>query len=131
MRLNKNIWRIAREIFVADTTEEAMDEAINGTIGRDFRDYFLQLLPDSPYFNLLKTHDDMPDADVTAEYMAQNVWIVGSPDEVEAKIRRLYTDVGGFGVLLVMAHEWEPRDKWLHSTELLARDVMPRLADLA
>ncbi len=128
---DRSIWRIAREIFVADTTEEALDEAINGTIGRDFRDYFLQLLPDSPYFNLLKTHDDMPDADVTAEYMAENVWIVGSPDEVEARLRKLYADVGGFGVLLVMAHEWEPRDKWLHSIELLARDVMPRLADLA
>ena len=102
---DRGIWRIAREIFVADTTDEAMDEAINGTIGRDFRDYFLQLLPDSPYFNLLKTHDDMPDADVTAEYMAENVWIVGSPDEVEARLRKLYADVGGFGVVLVTAHE--------------------------
>ena len=83
------------------------------------------------HFNLLKTHDDMPDADVTAEYMAENVWIVGSPDEVEARLRKLYADVGGFGVVLVMAHEWEPRDKWLHSIELLAREVIPRLADLA
>ena len=128
---DRSIWRVAREIFVADTTEEAMDEAINGTIGRDFRDYFFQMLPDSPYFNLLKTHDDMPDEDVTLEYMAENVWIVGSPDDVEAKIRNLYAEIGGFGVLLEMGHEWEPRDKWLHSMELLANDVMPRLADLA
>ena len=36
----------------------------------------------------------------------------------------------GFGVLLAMGHEWEPRDKWVHSMTLLADEVMPRLADL-
>ena len=128
--LDSSSWRIARDIFVADSTEEALDGAINGTLGRDFRDYFFRYLPQTPYFRLLKTHEDMLDADVTLEYMAENVWIVGSPDAVEAKIRQLHTDVGGFGVLLAMGHEWEPRDQWLHSIELLANEVMPRLGDL-
>ena len=76
-----------------------------------------------------KTDPEMPDSEVTAEYMLDNIWIVGSPDEVVGKLRRLYRDVGGFGVLLTMGHEWEPRDKWVHSMTLLAEEVMPKVAD--
>ena len=72
----------------------------------------------------------MPDIDVTPEYVMENVWIVGSPDEVEEKLRSLHDEVGGFGVLLAMGHEWSPADKWEQSMTLLAKEVMPRLADL-
>ena len=48
-----------------------------------------------------------------------------------AKIRRLYHDVGGFGVLLAMGHEWEQRDEWERSFSLLKREVLPRLAGLS
>ena len=58
----------------------------------------------------MKTNTDMPDSDVTTEYLLDNIWIVGSPDDVAAKLRRLYQDAGGFGVLLAMGHEWQPRD---------------------
>jgi hypothetical protein len=29
-----------------------------------------------------------------------------------------------------MAHEWQPKDKWVHAMTLLAQEVMPQLADL-
>ena len=79
---------------------------------------------------LYKRDQEMPDEDVTPEYVMENVWIVGDPDEVAAKIRALYEEVGGFGVLLAMGHEWSPLDKWQRSMELLANEVMPRVADL-
>ncbi|SVD40924.1 uncharacterized protein METZ01_LOCUS393778, partial [marine metagenome] len=39
-------------------------------------------------------------------------------------------EVGGFGVLLAMGHEWSPLDKWQTSMELLANEVMPKVEDL-
>jgi alkanesulfonate monooxygenase SsuD/methylene tetrahydromethanopterin reductase-like flavin-dependent oxidoreductase (luciferase family) len=63
--------------------------------------------------------------------LCDEVWIVGSPDEVEQRMRALYDEVGGFGVLLAMAHEWEPADGWKRSLHLLAKEVMPRLTDLS
>ena len=72
----------------------------------------------------------MPLSEITAEYMVDNVWIVGSPKEVAEKISQLYIDVGGFGVLLAMGHEWEPKDQWINSMSLLAQEVMPNLDDL-
>ena len=105
------------------------EEALHGVLARDFQDYFLKLLPKNKMMDLLKTDTEMPDSDVNIEYLVDNIWIVGSPDEVAGKLRRLYEDVGGFGVLLAMGHEWHPRDKWERSMTLLAQEVMPRLAE--
>ena len=127
----RSTWRIAREVYVADTTDEARDQALNGTLGRDFEGYFLNLLPLFKMMDLMKTDSEMPDSDVTLEYLLDNIWIVGSPDEVAGKLRRLYEDVGGFGVLLAMGHEWQPRYKWERSMTLLAQEVMSQLADLS
>ncbi len=127
---NRADWRIAREIYVAETTEQAREEVLNGTIGRDFRQYFIPLMRYMKAVSLFKTDPDIPDEDITPEYLVDNVWIVGSPDEVTEKIRQMYRDVGGFGVLLAMGHEWDPEEGWLNSVTTLAKDVMPRLADL-
>ena len=80
--------------------------------------------------NVFKSDPDMADSEITLEYLVDNIWIVGSPDDVEAKIRALYEEVGGFGVLLAMGHEWSPKDPWVNSMELLANEVLPRLSDL-
>ena len=99
-------------------------------MARDFAGYFLKMLPLRNLLSLMKTDPDMPDSDVTVEYLLDNVWIVGSPEDVSLKLRKLYEDVGGFGVLLAMGHEWEPHDRWVHSVELLSQQVMPALSDL-
>ena len=78
----------------------------------------------------MKTDPNMADSEVTPEYLVDNIWVVGSPDEVAHKLRRLHHDVGGFGVLLAMAHEWQPKERWQRSMTLLARDVMTQLSDL-
>ena len=127
---DRSAWRIAREVYIADTTEQARQEALEGTIGRDFRGYFLPFMSHSGRLGIFKNDPEMPDAAVTPEYLADNVWIVGSPDDVTEKLRQLYRDVGGFGVLLAMGHEWQPKDKWVGSMTRLAQEVMPRLADL-
>jgi alkanesulfonate monooxygenase SsuD/methylene tetrahydromethanopterin reductase-like flavin-dependent oxidoreductase (luciferase family) len=58
-------------------------------------------------------------------------WIAGDPDECARRIRQVYEQVGGFGHLLMLAYDWEPRQKLLTSIELLAKEVMPKLSDLA
>ena len=124
---DRSTWRIAREVYVAETTEQARREAMEGVLRRDFDDYFLRLLPMVGNLDLFKSDPEMPDAEVTAEYLVDNIWIVGSPDDVAAKLRELYHQVGGFGVLLAMGHEWEPRDRWVRAMTLLADEVMPKL----
>ena len=99
-----------------------------GTLGRDYRDYFLRLLPKLRGFEMLKVDPAMPDAQVTLDYLCDNIWIVGSPRTVARKIAALSETVGGFGMVLAIAHEWQPREGWERSMTLLSREVLPLLA---
>ena len=38
-----------------------------------------------------------------------------------------HDDVGGFGTLLALAHDWDDEERWRRSYELLAREVVPAL----
>ena len=121
-------WRIAREVFIADTTQEARNQALNGVMRRDWENYFWPLLHRDDMLNLTKIDPDMTDQECDVEYMMDNVWVVGSPDHVAAELTELYEYVGGFGVLLIMAHEWDPLDAWQRSAKLLKEVVVPQLA---
>lgn len=129
--VDRSIWRIARDVYIGETPEQARRDVIDGVLGRDWNDYFFPVLRKGNLMIGPKLDPTMPDDAVTLEYLAENVWIVGDVEEVTAKIRKLYDDVGGFGTLLAIGHEWEPRDKWLNSTRLLATEVMPRLQNLS
>ena len=124
-KADRNSWRIAREIFVADTYEEAKQEALNGVLRRDFDNYFYKLLNRMNQLSLYKNNPSMDDSEITIEYVMENVWIIGNPDQVAQQITDLYKEVGGFGTLLTMGHEWEPREKWENSVTLLAQKVIP------
>ena len=77
---DRSTWRIAREVYVAETTEQARREVMEGTLARDFGQYFMRMLPYTKRLDLLKDDPDMPDSDVTLDYVLDNIWIVGSPD---------------------------------------------------
>src|SRR5215204_1827218 len=126
----REAWRIARHVHVAETDEHARREALEGAIGRDYGDYFLPLLRLGRGVGGLKLEAEMNDADVTLEYLLDHVWVVGSPATVTRKVRELYEAVGGFGGLLVGAVDWPDPTVWDRSMTLLAREVMPQLADL-
>lgn len=127
---NRADWRISRTIHVAETNEQARREALEGAVGRDFREYFVPLLTLGRGLGGLKIDPSMPDDQITAEYMVDNVFIVGDPPTVAAKLRRLYENVGGFGGVLALAADWPDWSVWDRSMTLLATEVMPKLADL-
>jgi alkanesulfonate monooxygenase SsuD/methylene tetrahydromethanopterin reductase-like flavin-dependent oxidoreductase (luciferase family) len=120
-------WRVARDIFVADSTKEARKMALEGVLARDFEQYFRRLIPKGRGMGILKKDLDMPDSDVTSEYMMDNVWIVGSREEVTEKLAALNAEVGGFGMLLAMGHEWLPHDAWMDSMGMLINEVLPAI----
>jgi alkanesulfonate monooxygenase SsuD/methylene tetrahydromethanopterin reductase-like flavin-dependent oxidoreductase (luciferase family) len=126
----RSIWRIARTVHVAESTEQARREALDGAIGRDFREYFLRSARKGGRLGIFKQDPSLADDAVTPEYLLDDSWIVGDPEECARQIRALYDAVGGFGVLLAMASDWPDPAVWDRSMTLLAAEVMPRVADL-
>ena len=122
-------WRVSRSILIGRTNEEAWDHALNGTFGRTFN-YLKALLIDSNLIHLFKHDPDMPDDAVTAESAIKHVCIVGSPDEVLQQLHDLWDYTGGFGTLLMIAHDWDDKAKWLASMDLLAKEIIPALPTL-
>jgi alkanesulfonate monooxygenase SsuD/methylene tetrahydromethanopterin reductase-like flavin-dependent oxidoreductase (luciferase family) len=124
-------WRMVREVFVADTDEEAWRHSAGGMMGRMYDEYFLPLLGGFGYKEFLKHRPDVPDSDVTPEYCAKHNWVVGSPSTVAERLEQVYHELGGFGCLLLFCFDYsEDAKAWLHSMELLAKEVMPKLAHL-
>ncbi len=122
-------WRVCRHVFIADTTEEARDIAMTGVMARDFDVYFRQVMDKLGFLSHVKIDPDTPDEDVDLEFMVDNIWIVGSRDDVADKLRKLHDDTGGFGTLIAWSHEWEPYDKWVRSMTVLAKEVIPSMPD--
>ena len=111
-------WRLVVPVHLAETRQEALEEARMGA-GRYLREYSEGTNGRRPVFDgpLDKVIDFMADA---------GYWIVGTPDDCIEGIKRLEEQSGGYGGFLVQTVDWAPRDKMLHSYELLARYVMPQ-----
>jgi alkanesulfonate monooxygenase SsuD/methylene tetrahydromethanopterin reductase-like flavin-dependent oxidoreductase (luciferase family) len=124
-------WRLVREIFVADTDAEAWRLSVEAQMGRMMREYFLKLLQSVGFIDFLKHDPEVADSDVTPAYCARHNWLIGSPRTVAEKLEAMYHQVGGFGTVLLFCFDYsETPEAWRHSMELLAREVMPKLAHL-
>jgi alkanesulfonate monooxygenase SsuD/methylene tetrahydromethanopterin reductase-like flavin-dependent oxidoreductase (luciferase family) len=122
-------WRVCRDVFVADTDEAAWEAVVNGGIGRTWREL---TIPQFKFLGLTGAlADDIPEDDVTVEYLAENFWLIGSPTTVAEKIRALHEEVGGFGTLISFGYEYfDNPEVYRRHFELLGSEVAPLVADL-
>jgi alkanesulfonate monooxygenase SsuD/methylene tetrahydromethanopterin reductase-like flavin-dependent oxidoreductase (luciferase family) len=119
---------VAKNICVAD------DMATARAYARD---------PDSPYvyyysqlltklgaggrLNLFKEHQDMPDSEVTLDYVLDRLVICGDPSSVVEQLLSFREQVGDFGHLIYAGHDWADRELGRRSMILMAEEVMPRI----
>ena len=128
---NRADWRLVREVFVADTDEEAWRLSVDGMMGRMMGEYFLPLMGNFGFLDFFKHDTDVADSDVTPSYCAKHNWLVGSPATVAAKIEEVYHNAKGFGGLLVFGFDYADNSQaWHNSLRLLAEEVGPRVAHL-
>ena len=51
--------------------------------------------------------------------------VIGTPDDLVARIRELQELTGGFGAIIGFVHDWANREDMLRSYDLIARYVIP------
>lgn len=117
--MDRRNWRVMTRVYVAETREQAWanlwprvyqfdKDYFNGTLGRPF------------------TYDGRPEDYV--EWCCKNgSFIAGSPEDVIEGLQRVWeASRGGFGGVLLLAHEWATSQEkiWRHY-ELFARYVAP------
>ena len=115
--VDRHEWRLAVPCYLAEDRDQALQEVKLGA-GRYLREY-------SEGTNGRKAAFDGP-LEGVAEFMRDNgSWIIGTPDDCIESLNRLAEQSGGYGGFLVQTIDWAPREKMLHSFELMARYVMP------
>jgi alkanesulfonate monooxygenase SsuD/methylene tetrahydromethanopterin reductase-like flavin-dependent oxidoreductase (luciferase family) len=130
-KISRKNWRVGREFFVAETDKEAFNHAVGPYMGDAQRQFLLKLFKK---FNMMKhlcPDPNVPESDITPEYLAKNVWLVGSPETVARKLRSHFEEAGGFGVTVGVVFDHSGDSEPLRrSLELMGREVLPRVKDL-
>ncbi len=121
---SRNMWRVSRPILVAETDAQARKLAIEGEMGRYFREDYLPMIAGNNALGLFKHQSDVPDSDVTVEYCAKHCWIVGSPQTVHERIEEMQHLSGGFGVLHVMCFDHLDELEPIRESHCALRDIV-------
>jgi limonene 1,2-monooxygenase len=115
---SRNDWRLVGPMHIAETREQAKKDVEYGIDG--WFDY-LQHTAAAPQFH--------PMGDTLQERIDwvndTGVGVIGTPEDAVAQIEHLQKQSGGFGVYLMMAHDWVRPDAARRHYELFAQHVMP------
>ena len=121
-------WRVAKSIFVGD--DQATVRRMTRDAGNPFAYYFrnLQRKAQRTRGNALLKHDPaVPDEAITDEYLVSQLLVAGTVNEVVDKLLAWREQIGPFGTLLYVGHDWTDRAAMRRSMELMAEEVLPRV----
>jgi len=118
--------KLCGNVFVAETTAEARRIARSNSMGRCIQ-YILDLTRRGPGVGMWKRNANQADDSCNLDYFLDEALVVGDPPEVTRQLRELRERIGEFGTLVLVAHDWDDRSRWLRSLELFTREVRPAL----
>ena len=122
-------WRVVREVYIAETDAQARKLALNGMMGRAYREYLLPLFSQFRLLSVFKHDQSVADSDVTPEYLCEHNWLVGSPSTVTQKLATMQQESGGFGTMLVINFDFKDEwSSWSDSQQALIEEVLPQFA---
>ena len=126
---DRSHFRVVRDVFVADTDAEARKLAIEGGMGRAWAEYLLPVYHAFGIFEGLLERTGKTKADVDGNFLADHMWIVGSPETVQEKLQAWCDELGGaFGTLMIYSYDYidNPRP-WEESMRRLAQEITPKI----
>lgn len=123
---DRSDWRVARAIFLADTTEEAVERVRNNSVGQNFQ-YIASVLDGSLGRDVLKRDLAMSNADCNLDFWLSEQIIAGDVDHALERLLALMEECGPIGTLVLMGFDWDDKASWLRNLELFATELMPAL----
>ena len=126
--VDRKNWRMVFPLHLANSKKEALDDIREGC-NQWIHEYFIKTLGAQIQF---EEYPGQPIEEMNADRLAaRGGVIVGTPDDAIERIgEAIEASGGGFGGMLLLAHEWAPREKTLRSFELLARYVAPHFQNI-
>jgi limonene 1,2-monooxygenase len=120
--VNRRDWRIVMSWHIAETREQAREQAKHG-LYRWHNEYTVGTLM-RPGAEPFSSPDDAVDQTAFTEGAAA---VIGTPDDLIKAIRDMVELTGGFGTVIGFAHDWANREDTRRSWDLVARYVIPEV----
>jgi limonene 1,2-monooxygenase len=115
--MDRALLRLVVPMHIAESREQAMRDVKFGLT--KWVDYFSRINPTA-------SGDDLGAADPAEGMVSSGRAVIGTPDDAVAMVEKLEKQSGGFGCLLMLAHNWANFEATKNSYELFARHVLPR-----
>jgi limonene 1,2-monooxygenase len=115
--------RLMAPIHIAETREQAVAEVNWGF--KKYLHYSYSLRPEGPLAIGLPTEITMDNIEALH---AGGKACIGTPDDAVAMLEKFWTKTGGFGAILILAHDWANFENTKKSFEMFARYVLPKFA---
>lgn len=120
--VDRSRWRVLLSWHIAETRQKAREEARDGLM-RWRNEYNVGTLM-TPGMEPAKTPDEAVDMTAFVEGAAG---VVGTPDDLVAKIKQVYEAAGGFGAVIGFVHDWANPENTRRSWDMVARYVIPEI----
>jgi limonene 1,2-monooxygenase len=122
-KMDANDLRLMAPIHVAETREQAVANVQWGF--EKFLHYSYSLRAEGPVAIGLPTAINM---DNIEELNRTGKASIGTPDDAVAMLERFWQKTGGFGCMLILAHNWANFEATKKSYEMFMRYVLPKFA---
>ena len=123
--VDRKNWRVVLNWHIAETRQKAREQARDGLM-RHNNEYTIGTLAGGTGVTY-KTPDEAVDG---VAFSDVSTAVIGTPDDLVARIREMVEITGGFGCVIGFAHDWANREDTLRSWDLVARYVMPEVNGL-
>jgi len=120
--VDRKNWRIVLNWHIAETREEARKQAREGLM-RHNNEYTVGTLAGGEGV-IFSSPDEAVDA---VGFSDVSTAVIGTPDDLVARIREMEQLTGGFGVVIGFVHDWANREDTRRSWDLVARHVIPEV----
>lgn len=119
--VDRDNWRILMSWHIAETREEAREQAKHGLL-RWHNEYTVGTL-------MRPGVEAFPDADTAVDQLTAvgGAAVVGTPDDLVKAIREMLEITGGFGRVIGFVHDWANPENTQRSWDLVARYVVPEI----
>ena len=123
--VDRKNWRIVLNWHIAETRKEAREQAKHGLM-RHNNEYTIGTLAGGvgPIYD---TPDEAVDGVAFSEFSTA---VIGTPDDLVARIREMMEITDGFGCVIGFVHDWANRENTRRSWDMVARYVIPQVNGL-
>ena len=125
---DRQVWRVCRNILVTETDEAGAQLLTDpdGVIAHYFR-YIRGVRQIEEFRSLQQEPLSLLNEFLEVPAALEDCAIVGSADTVLARLIELVDELGPFGTLVMVSHDWDESGLSQGSMRRLARDILPQL----